>query len=703
MTSADEGHRPPGRVGGAVFGMRVARLIRKELSEVLRDRRTILTLVLMPLLVYPLLAVVFEQHFLASHVAEAQTHRVGFLSPRDYQGFVEHIKFGAKILANRDPHAAEAEPEYTAVECADLAENVRDGMIDLGIRIKRDQFVGQDHVVELEFIYRADSPAAQTMVRYFERRMAAATGGYLQSRLGAPKRPPVRYAWAVHTQLETEATPRISLAALIPLILILMTITGAVYPAIDLTAGERERGTLEILIAAPVPRMGLLFAKYVSVFTVAVLTAVVNFGMMLATLKVSGLGAAVLLQQGISILLVAQILGLLLLFAAFFSAVLLTITSYARSFKEAQAYLVPLILLALGPGIVGILPGLRLEGWLSVAPLVNIVLLSRDLFEHTADPLMACVVVGSTLLYALAALAVAARIFGAEAVLYNEQSAWSDLWRRPAEARAVPSVGAAMLCLALMFPAWFVLQGLKGEFLGISLFWLFVWLSLLSVLLFAGFPLVSAYLTRVRLQSGFQLCPARMPVYLGAVVLGMSLWPIVLRMLAGLVGSELKLNPALLEKSLAAMTDARENYPVMLFVSMVVPALVEELFFRGYLFSALRSRRGQATTILVSAVLFGFFHMITTQLFPFPRFLSSTLMGLVLGWVAWQSGSVIPGMLLHGIHNVLLGLMGRSELAAPEEVPWLWVLAGAGGGVVGVTLIFFGRDSSERAPLNQRA
>src|SRR5207244_10240931 len=82
----------------------------------------------------------------------------------------------------------------------------------------------------------------------------------------------------------------VTLAALIPVILILMTITGAVYPAIDLTAGERERGTLEILMAAPIPRMGLLFAKYVAVLAVASLTAVVNLVMMAATLFASGLG-----------------------------------------------------------------------------------------------------------------------------------------------------------------------------------------------------------------------------------------------------------------------------------------------------------------------------------------------------------------------------------------------------------------------------
>src|SRR5204863_6491180 len=98
----------------------------------------------------------------------------------------------------------------------------------------------------------------------------------------------------------------ISLAALVPLILILMTITGAVYPAIDLTAGERERGTLEILVAAPVPRLGLLFAKYVSVLTVAVLTALVNLLTMSITLKLSGMGHLLFGTEGWSLLMVGQ-------------------------------------------------------------------------------------------------------------------------------------------------------------------------------------------------------------------------------------------------------------------------------------------------------------------------------------------------------------------------------------------------------------
>src|SRR5437763_3011661 len=184
--------------------------------------------------------------------------------------------------------------------------------------------------------------------------------------------------------------------------MILMTITGAVYPAIDLTAGERERGTLEILVSAPVPRMALLLAKYVAVVTVAMLTATINLAMMLITLDLNQLTGLVF-KGSVTVGLVVQLFFLLMLFAAFFSAVLLCLTSFARSFKEAQAYLIPLMLASLTPGILAMMPGLKLERVLTVVPLVNVVLMARDLFGDGVDLLTGTIVVSTTPLYALAA------------------------------------------------------------------------------------------------------------------------------------------------------------------------------------------------------------------------------------------------------------------------------------------------------------
>jgi ABC-2 type transport system permease protein/sodium transport system permease protein len=129
----------------------------------------------------------------------------------------------------------------------------------------------------------------------------------------------------------------------------------------------------------------------------------------------------------------------------------------------------------------------------------------------------------------------------------------------------------------------------------------------------------------------------------------------------------------------------RHNLPVPLAVALaVVPGVAEEVFFRGYLFSAVRARMNAAGTVVLTALLFGLFHLIGLDGFSLERGLSSTAMGLLLGWLAWRTGSLWPGMLLHGCHNGLLMYLTLayppepgSAVAMPEYHPWP-LLAGAG-------------------------
>jgi ABC-2 type transport system permease protein/sodium transport system permease protein len=285
-----------------------------------------------------------------------------------------------------------------------------------------------------ELVFLEDSATSCEAVRHIQRLYNAARLRALEIRLKTG------HARMRQVAVSHGGRPRpSSFLVLVPLILVLMTITGAVYPAIDLTAGERERGTLEILMAAPVPRLSLLLAKYVAVVAVAMLTALMNLGGMALTVWISDQARERPLfgPDTFSPLLLLEIFLLLLLFAAFFSAVLLALTSFARSFKEAQAYLIPLMLLALVPGVMSLVPDLHLDGPLVLVPLLNIVLLARDLLLGEASLFAAVFVIASTLVYALAAIVVAALIFGAEAVRSDTGGWWGR--RRSKELdRALP-------------------------------------------------------------------------------------------------------------------------------------------------------------------------------------------------------------------------------------------------------------------------
>jgi len=367
---------------------RLWRLTRKELRETLRDRRTIITLVLMPLLVYPLLSVAFRQFFFSTYSKATDIEwRIAGNNKETLSKFGEQLRDGGQLIEQIDGEEKNL-PKVLWFTNSMLEEAVRKGDIDLGVR---SQFVPSPDLpdggqLQFDLFYQPDSALSRTIVDYVERRLWAFDQIKSSERLRQQSKSGLPHTIWRRQSIKGETGQVVSMATLVPLILILMTITGAVYPAIDLTAGERERGTLESLMAAPLPRLSMLLAKYFAVLTVALLTAGANLAGMSITVYSTGLGPMLFGEHGLSPSGIAIILSLLVLFAAFFSALLLAVTSFARSFKEAQAYLIPFMLLAIAPGFLSVMPGIELSGVLAVVPLVNIVLLARDVLQGTINP-----------------------------------------------------------------------------------------------------------------------------------------------------------------------------------------------------------------------------------------------------------------------------------------------------------------------------
>lgn len=664
---------------------RLWRLARKELRESLRDRRTVLTLILMPLLLYPVLAIAFQTLIATAKAAEAApVYTIGFNDAiagraliRDYWGAVlAEEKITPEAPAYRQPV-----PRLRAVILPDPEVGVRSGQLDVGVRV--DLPIPDDVAakgLQGELFYRPDSPVSREALRYLETRhfeaMLRRASGFIAP--GARLRPePV----IVPAREAPSLVP-----VLVPLILILMTMTGAVYPAIDLTAGERERGTLEILVAAPIPRLSVLLAKYIAVVVVALLTACANLGMMALTLQATGLGKAVF-GESVSLLSFVQVLALLVLFAMFFSAVLLALTSFARSFKEAQAYLIPLMLVSMMPGIMALVPGLKLAGPLAVVPLVNIVLLARDVFAGNASAALAGVVVLVTLFYALAAVALAARIFGTEAVLSSEAGTWSDLLRRPDHEQTAASPSAALFSLAVMFPLTFLLTTALGQ-LDVGMAGKQAMSGAVTLLVFGGLPLLVGWFGRVQWSEGYGLKRPAALAWLASVLLGVSLWPWVHLLIEGArlagfttLGTE---HQELVKKMLVQW---REVSPFLLVVTMaLLPALCEELVFRGFVFRALMSNVKPWQAIATTAGLFAVFHLFVHSTLAIERFAPSLALGLVLGILAWASGSIWPSVVLHAMHNASLVLLAYYE----PTLIGLGFLPAEGASLPGVVLVASG-------------
>lgn len=687
----------------------MARLARKELRESLRDRRTLATLIMMPLIVYPLLGSVVQKFAISRIDLDAPAAAVVFdiqIDPKLQMLFPEPVADPAleqdsatapvssqkpaegnaaagasnrgnasdKKLEDLTQQLLEGQPpgsasqvdvplrfeRYSQPSGTDLEALVREGSADVAvveIPPSTDPDTREVRPGEFRVISRQGDPFSARAATEVARTVAEFRDDVIRSLLERAQIGAAAMPFVSKMAIETSGPKESPLSAFVPLMLVLMTMTGAVYPAIDLTAGERERGTLEMLIAAPVPRRDLLIGKFIAVFTVAVLTAIINLTAMILTLYGTGFDR-VILGEGASIGMFLQVLALLIVFASFFSAVLLSITSFARSFREAQAWLIPLMLISLAPGILSLMPGVRLTIGLSLLPLVNIVLLGKELFQGIASPLHFVMTLLATSGYTVLALRVASGIFGSDMVLFAGNASVGGLKKRPLQMVSNVPLKLGIGGLAVLIPAFIVLAGLRGRLVAAdNLPGQLVLSGMITILLFAIFPVLLTTWNRVQFVTAYAVRGFSPIALMGAVLLGATLWTTMYETLLLAKGSaawaKVLSNPKLQE--LAARLTSETPLLLRLISLSVIPAVCEELFFRGFLMSALQGQSGRwRFSLLMSTFLFAAFHVIVDQSLTLERFPATFLLGLVLGWIRLSTGSIIPGIAMHMVSNGLL-------------------------------------------------
>ncbi len=741
---------------------RMLRLCLKELRESLRDRRTITTLILMPLLVYPLLSLVLNRILLTTNPSSSpQAVRIGISDSISSQRLPQVLLEGFDLLqdwsaapilfepAKSDDASktqleslteAQAKPKPILLDVPGSGrDELREQAVDLMIvsrgNLSNDQAAIADDGQSLstadtaaegqvesgwptsamgsyQVDYRQGDPRSERALQLLER-IATAINVHAHDPPGS--RPQVPLQLRV-TPIAMKTSYLELLATMVPLVLVLMTMAGAVYPAIDLTAGERERGTMESLIVSPTPSWLILLAKYSAVVTVALLTALANLGAMTVTLWVSGIGKMVFGENTLTLGTLGTVLLLLVLFTMFFAALLLAVTSFAKSFKEAQAYLIPLMLLALTPGVMSLLPGIRFTTLLATVPLVNIVLLAREVLSGTAEWNTALVAVMCNTIYALAALVIASRLFGSDASMQGSKGSWRDLMSRPTEKQAFPSIDQMAITMAAMFPLYFIASSTLpnlpaalgfSESLSTNL-----WFSAgVSVLLILGTPLLAAWFRNLCFATTFRLHNPSGSSWLlllpAMLLIAGSSWMFAHEIF--MIGQQL-FGTIQLEQfeRVAEFQQRLKQVPwwIVVCALAITPAVCEEVLFRGFVLGSF-SRLSTHWAIVLSAILFGLMHVLTSNVLAIERFLPTTFMGLILGWVAIRSGSLWPGMLLHALHNGLLLSMSHFQdqlkawnilVVEDEHLPIIWLCCGALALLTGLGLVWMGGRAARELP-----
>jgi sodium transport system permease protein len=391
---------------------------RKEFTEWVRDRRTLISTVLVPLFFFPIIMVGFiALAMVMAGKAKEETPKIMILGGEDSPQVVAGLQ-NVKSL-------------QIAPYRANWKEQISDKEIRAAVEIPpRFQAALEKGEAETIKIYYYEGEMKSSFgVDRIEKFLKDYRNQVVKERLAAKNVPSsVLTPFDIHQEnvAPPEKVSGATVGGFIGYMVVLLCMTGAMYPAIELTAGEKERGTMETILSSPISRMNLVLGKFLLVLSAALATAalsVMSMGISFSALRrfnvSSGRGdaAALLLQLGPKA--VATVFMMALPMAVLFSAVLMTIALFAKSHKEAQSYLTPMTFLVVIPAVASLLPGVELTPKLAMIPILNTSLVCKEIMTGTYHWNSIALIFVSTCVYAGVALFLAFKTFQRESVLFR--------------------------------------------------------------------------------------------------------------------------------------------------------------------------------------------------------------------------------------------------------------------------------------------
>ena len=636
----------------------VLHIFRKDLVETLRDRRTVVMAFVVPALVYPLLFTLLGSVATDKRGELERTRaRVATWGPVPESSLhaVEQ-QARADVVDRRDPPPPDPEAEARRLVASKKVHVVlltRSGAssASIPIRVLSDSTNVDSDAMERR-VSRALTDHGAELLR---QRMTA-----LGQDASAARPLEIR-----EEDLADAARRGASFAAaLLPYLLLVLVATSGFYAALDLTAGEKERGTLQTLLTAPVRSVEIVAGKYLAVLALTLAATVCNLGSIALTLS----RATAAMETGAHFSLGLSSAGAIFLTvlpaALLIVALLMAIGVLARSYREGQSYLMPFLLLVMLAGFASFLPGAELSAGTALVPLLNVTLLVHDILIGKAGATQVMVVWAVSLAWAVLGILLAARVFQTEQVLLSGEKPWRDVFSPGVRAGRGLTPGNALAFAAVLLVLTFYGSALVERRGGVAA------LILVSQVGFFLVPsLLWCRLFRVPLVDTLQLRWPSARGWLATVLLAAGGWSV-----GAVVWEQLLRFPGARAYSdwLGELLgkQGRLGLGTALVLVALLPAVAEEVTFRGVVLAGLRRSGSRWIAVVGSALVFGLFHINPYHV------VAAFVVGLLLGWVALESGSILPGILIHLVNNGTQVLLDRVPgLAERLHSPVLAALA----------------------------
>jgi sodium transport system permease protein len=390
---------------------------RKELTEWLRDRRTLISTVLVPLLAFPLLLVGITA--LATVMignAEKEVPKIMILGGEDSPQLLKRLQKLDKLAVV--PYAGNWKDQISNKEIRAAVE------IPKGFQAA----LAEGTAPTVNVYYYEGELKSSFGANHLQKAIEEYRDSVVKVRLAA-KNLPASVLTPFEVKQENVAPPEkvggASIGGFIGYAVILLCLTGAMYPAIDLTAGEKERGTIETVLSSPISRFDLVMGKFLLVFSASLVSAILSVTSMGTSFAILGHSQVMHSSGGQSLNLnlgpvsVVAVFFMALPLAVLFSAVLMTIALFAKTYKEAQSYLTPLTFLVVIPAVASVMPGVELTPKLALIPVLNTSLICKEIITGTYHWNSIILIFVSTCVYAAAAIFLAVKMFQREDVLFR--------------------------------------------------------------------------------------------------------------------------------------------------------------------------------------------------------------------------------------------------------------------------------------------
>ena len=683
-------------------------MARRDLLEFIRDRRTLFVTLLLPMAMYPILAlssalgVRTALSDIDSRAAPTNLVIVFTGSQRDAQALAERVGGLPKPEEGRSKLDWPASVSFGFGSAEEAKAAVEAGQADLWVDVPEqvlDQLDGNG-TISIE----AQGPDTKVMSPRVREQFTAVMRGLADdarrrriNRAGLPESmlDPIDVRFT--GKMDPPGT--ISTRSILPtaaggvfVLLAVLTMTGAFYPAIDAIAGEKERGTIETLLIAPCAAIDIVAGKFLAVWAVALATLVANVVSIALTTAVSlrflPEGGKLLPEGHLAIVVGVSLLAFIGL-SAVAAAMCLAVTTASKSGKEAQNTLTPVLLMAsalAGAGLVidlgrnTLLPAVPFAGQVAVAratlepdeppavlPSVPTEgpaqsrpaglpdrIAATGLIERLALPLAVSLISSAVIVWLM--LQVTANLLTDEEILFRGPDVAGNLWARPARRRR-PSIAQGFTALAIGLAGLWYAQGIAPADFALAIpvqQAAAVVLPLVVLMAWQRVDLRRTFGLRWPVTASVPAMWRTVASVVGAMLVGGGLFVLGAAVLLAVRGTHVSAEAqSLAEKLLAMMRDR----PLWLSWALIalLPAIGEELLFRGWVQSALvgawPSRGRLVAGVVMQAACFALFHLLPERM---PQ---TFALGLVAGVLTVATRSLLPAIACHAAHNSMPLLM----------------------------------------------